>query len=243
MKKKEQIEMKIYESLGIKMFRKMAFCLRDILCFPLKLSVKKEERKDFFNNMPSNYNIGKNKDLEHIKKFKGQLLFNALLHLSCLLFLCLPESVKIGMGDANLYQHLIYYLTIGVNSYCIMLQRYNEIRIDDVIERMTPKYEKQKEKIKEDIKESDNKLFDHVYKMVDKKEREKDISLDELIESASLEDLKKYRYYIKSFQENSSFLQKMGYYDDNRIVNMSAPIKKNKTLKLELDPKNYNKSK
>lgn len=243
MKKREKVEMKIYESLGVKKFRKMAFCLRDILCFPLKLFVKKEERKDYFYNMSSNYNIGRDKSLEKIKAFKGQLLFNSLFHLGCLLFICLPDSIKIGLGDVNLYQNIVYYLTICINSYCIMLQRYNEIRIDDVIERMAPKYEKQKENIKKDIKESDDKMLDHFYKIIDKKESEKNINLDEIIENASIEELKKYRYYIKKFQESDQLLQKIGYYDDNKIVNMSVPITRNKTLVLELNPNNYNKSK
>lgn len=43
MKKNKNLEMKIYELLGVKIFRKMAFALAYILSLPLKLTMTKKE--------------------------------------------------------------------------------------------------------------------------------------------------------------------------------------------------------
>lgn len=47
MKKTKNIEMKIYELLGVKVFRKMVFTFRDILLFPLTIKMSKEEKRNF----------------------------------------------------------------------------------------------------------------------------------------------------------------------------------------------------
>ena len=60
--------MKFYELLGIKVFKKMAFFIRDIVTLPLTFKMSKEERKKTLYNTASNYNIGKSKSLEDIKK-------------------------------------------------------------------------------------------------------------------------------------------------------------------------------
>ncbi len=77
MKSKKNIknmEMRIYELLGIKIFRKMAFGFCYILLFPKTLKMSKEERKEFykeFHNFRSNYHLGKVKSLEDVRNFKN----------------------------------------------------------------------------------------------------------------------------------------------------------------------------
>ena len=146
MKKNKNIEMRIYELLGVKVFRKMAFGLRDILAFPLTIRMSKEERHDFLCNSASNYNLGKVKSLEDVKKFKKQLFINSGIHVWAL-SVCLPNFLKVIGGTASLSTAIINLTCIGINLYCIMLQRYNGIRINQLIEKMTPRYERQKDAI------------------------------------------------------------------------------------------------
>ena len=53
--------MRIYELLGIKLFKKMVFLFRDIIVFPIIFRIPKKERKKFLNSISSNCNLGKAK--------------------------------------------------------------------------------------------------------------------------------------------------------------------------------------
>ena len=114
-----------------------------------------------------------------------------------------------------------------------MLQRYNGIRINKLIKKMTPRYERQKDKIKEELKKEDSLLLEHTYKIVDKKGRETNITFDDLIANANMEQLKQYREYLANFQIINQSIQ---YPVELQIVTM----KKHKTLKLELKPSKHN---
>lgn len=104
MKKNKNFEMRIYELLGIKIFRKMAFALRDKIWILFTLKMSKEERKDYLYHTASNYNLGKVKSLEDIIKFKKHLFSNAIIHLVGLLCL-IPNVMKVGGGIVP-YQQL-----------------------------------------------------------------------------------------------------------------------------------------
>lgn len=233
MKKNKNIEMKIYELLGVKVFRKMAFGLRDILSFPLTIKMSKEERKNFLYHTASNYNLGKVKSLEDVKKFKKQLFINAGIHIWAL-SVCLPNFLKIIGGTASLSTTIINLSCIGINLYCIMLQRYNGIRINQLIEKMTPRYEKQKDTIKDELRKDDSLLLEHTYKIVDKKDKETSITFEDLIANANIEQLKQYREYLAYFQRINQAIQENEFYSDDQQIDISMPMKKNKTLKLEL---------
>ncbi len=71
MKKNKNLEMKIYELLGVKIFRKIAFSLASIISLPKKRKMTKEEWENY-NNKTSNYNIGKVKDLDDEKNIKSK---------------------------------------------------------------------------------------------------------------------------------------------------------------------------
>lgn len=239
MKKNKNIEMRIYELLGVKVFRKMAFGLRDILAFPLTIRMSKEERHDFLYNRASNYNLGKVKSLEDVKKFKKQLFINSGIHVWALSF-CLPNFLKVIVGTASLSTAIMNLTCIGINLYCIMLQRYNGIRINQLIEKMTPRYERQKDAIKEELRKDDSLLLEHTYKIVDKKERETSITFEDLIANANIEQHKQYREYLAHFQSVNQSMQENGFYSAEHQVAVSIPMEKHKTLKLELKPNRKN---
>ena len=79
-----------------------------------------------------------------------------------------------------------------------MLQRYNYIRINNLIKRMKPKFEKRIEIIKEEIIKDDALIEEHEYELIDKKSNEKSISFDELISNMNVEELRNFQKYLKS---------------------------------------------
>ncbi len=228
MKKNESIEMRIYELLGVKVFRKMAFKFRDMLVFPFFISLPKAERKKLLYNTASNYNIGRVDSLEDVKKFRKQLFINAGIHIFGL-FVCLPNFLKIVDGTASLSTIIVDFSAICINTYCIMLQRYNGIRIHQLIKKMTPKYEKQKELIKEDLKKDVELLVDYTYKITDTKGEKTDITFENLIADATIEQLQQYRKYIQQAIQH----EKIGA-NGLQQTDISMPIDKHKIIKLEL---------
>lgn len=119
-----------------------------------------------------------------------------------------------------------------------MLQRYNCIRINQLIEKMTPRYEKQKDAIKEELIEKDSLLLEHTYKIIDKKEKETSVNFEDLIANASIDELKKYRNYLAYLQIVNRVVQVNDLCPDKEEIDMSMPIEKNKTLKFEFKNQN-----
>ena len=116
-----------------------------------------------------------------------------------------------------------------------MLQRYNCIRINQFIKKMTPKYEKQKDEIKNKIRKEEALLIDHSYKIVDTMKRETNISFEDLIANATIGELKEYYEYLANFQKVNQIIKEKEYYNPKNPVTLSIPMAKRKTLKLELN--------
>lgn len=206
MKKNKTIEMKIYEFLGIKTFRKMAFKFRDILCYPFTLKMSKAERNKRLYKEQSNYIMGIVNNLEDVLKFKKYLYFNAGVHTFSLLACLRGIIFRIFGGGINLSTFIMDLTLIIINSYCIMLQRYNCIRINKLIKKMTPRYERQKQEIIDLILEEDSKLKNHTYQITtikSKKSYETNIEIEKLIENASLKELKEYKNALEQFKISS----------------------------------------
>ena len=69
-KKENDIELKIYELLGIKTFKKMAFKLRDFVFLLVNFKMPKEERHKFLYEKPSNYIMKKERVFKIYKTLK-----------------------------------------------------------------------------------------------------------------------------------------------------------------------------
>ena len=227
MKKSENKEMRLYESLGVNGFKRLAFGIRDLVVYPFTIKMSKEERHNFLNNIASNYNIGKVNSLEAVKKYKKQIFLNAGIHV-CGFSICLPNFIKVIGGTASLPTTILTSTFMGLNLYCVMLQRYNCIRINELIKRMTPRYERQKDTIKAELKKEDSKLTEHTYKIIDKKGIENNITFDDLISNANIEQLKQYREYLMGLQTIENGLSSQAV--------IKIPMERHKTLKLELNP-------
>lgn len=232
--KGKKIELKIYEFLGVKKFRKMVFKLRDTFFLPiLKIArLSKEERHKILYESPSNYIMKKGHGIKDLKDFKKQLLFNAGVHIWSLSEF-MPSFLKIIDGTASLPTIIITLSCVTINIYCIMLQRYNHIRINQVIKKIEPREKAKICKLKEELIREDSLLNKHTYKVVNKDDKEKDITFEELLETASYEQLKKFREYLSDFKEKNQILEQQRNYTLEEQSVISVPLKKNKTLKLE----------
>lgn len=217
-------ELKIYELLGVKTFRKLVFGFCNLLMF----KKTKEEREEILNSV-SNYKMKKGNGLQDLRDFKKQLLFNTKFHIGALL-VCVPTFLKIADGTATLPAIIINLSCAAINIYSIMLQRYNYIRINEVLKRGRPREEKQRNELKEELRKKDLLLHQHTYKVVDKHDKEKEITLDELLENATLEQLKQCREYLELFTR----CNKRSYLEDEFYKDSKVPLGKKKTLKIEL---------
>lgn len=110
-------EKRLYELLGVKRFRH---------------AVLELERIRHRNNV--NYHLD-GADVNSIQKFTGYLLYNTACHLLSLIF------VAIYFVFTRILQRIIIPLDIFmcilsvINLYCIMLQRYTHIKIQEIIKR------------------------------------------------------------------------------------------------------------
>lgn len=189
--KNKTIEMRIYELLGVKIFKKIVMKLYDRYFHYLNI----------FNGSRNSYTIGKIKNLEDINSFKKMLLFNFIPHLIGILafLLSIPSIIN---GVYSVVELIEIVITTIINVYCTMLQRYNWIRINQVIKKQTPKYEQQKEEMKEKLMQTDSQIKPHSYKIINiRKRTEKNITFEELLETANIKQLKKYRELLEDYKK------------------------------------------
>ena len=111
---KLKIEKKIYELLGIKVFRKLVFMLEKFLHI-------KDKKKNI------NYHL-KQKNLSSLQDFKKYLFYNGSIHIKNLIrgIIIIPIMLLFSINTIFIIS-LIALLIKDI--YCVMLQRYNWIRI------------------------------------------------------------------------------------------------------------------
>lgn len=227
-KKRENIELKIYEWLGIKTFRKIVFKLLYIGLIPFTFRITKEERWNLIHNTPSNYTMEKGNGIQDLKDFKKELFFNTSIHIVSLIY-CIPNFLAIIENSASLFTIVTMPFFASANVYCIMLQRYNQIRINQVIKKGKIHEESKKSKLKEELIEESLLLSKPTYKVVNKHNKEKNITFEELLETVNYEQLKQYRNYLSHFMEEQS----NNYILDEK-ASVDIPLQKGKILKIEL---------
>lgn len=229
-------EMKLYEKLGVKKFRKFVFKVLYIVCLPaaVVLKIPKGELKNQISITPTNYNIGKNINYEKINNFKKMLAFNTIIHVNAFI-LCGKEIINIVQGNSSLALTVTTLTLTTINTYCIMLQRYNYLKINKTLKKLKPKYDKEKEQLKEEIKESDNKIIEHEYiytKIGDRKNKEITVNFDTVLNNASLEQLKTYKKELEDFNKYSDRFT--DYYKEKPYT---VSIENTKILKLKIKNK------
>lgn len=160
LKKIRNLEKRFYEIIGIRTFKKMAFALVKFLSLPILLCLSEDERHIFLN-APSNYNMKKGHGIKDLKDFKKMLLFNATIH-TWGLYKCIPGMKMVFMGSFTVAESILMVIPTLINLYCVMLQRYNLIRIHEAEEKheryQELKKKRQKKLAEEKGREQENKL-------------------------------------------------------------------------------------
>lgn len=161
-------EMQFYEAIGIKQFRKMAFGLCKAIWFPLALIRQPKNREAFYQENIINYYMKKGKDIKKLKDFKKMLLVNAGLHIYSIIDIMkdVPAYVKVGLTKEEI---AVLAIAMGINTYCIMLQRYNQLRINQVIK----KHEEIMQKKALSDEQAEDKTNDNIYLFTNYQEQAK----------------------------------------------------------------------
>ncbi len=115
MKKRDSLEIKLYELLGIRLFRKMVFSLERLI-----------HRKDKGRNI--NYHIPYN-DLESLDAFIKYLFYNGSIHVRNIVGISSYFIVKLCLKKNLAWFDCFFALLMLKDGYCVMLQRYNYLRI------------------------------------------------------------------------------------------------------------------
>ena len=117
------MEMRVYELLGVKYWKRFVLW---IICLLIR---DPEDRKG------GNYWLD-DISVASIKKFKKQLLFNASLHIGAILVTNIPFFIM-NLLDNNIPMMIYQVIWFLVNFYCIMLQRYNWLRIKKILKKIS----------------------------------------------------------------------------------------------------------
>ncbi len=122
-----RVEKHIYELLGIRKFQKMTFTLEKIV-----------HRND--NGYNENYHFKKACNQIDTQKFIKYLFYNGIIHIRNLFIISVFLTVKIMFKWLSWFDSIIILLALK-DIYCVMLQRYNYIRINNYIELQNKKHE------------------------------------------------------------------------------------------------------
>lgn len=232
------MEMKIYEKLGIKNFKNIICNLGYLGFSSLPDLVFKKNRQNFINQVKStcemgrtNYTIGTTNNLEDIKSFKKMTLLNGGIHLFNLIA-CIAVLIAIG----NTVYMIIPILLSILDIYCIMLQRYNTIRINQTMKKFKPHYERKKNQMKEELIKKDSLLAEHTYKIINVKvKKELDTTIEDLLSTATYDQLLEYKGYLDYCQNIDQEIKESNNYLEDIPMIKSLPLEPKgfKRLKIE----------
>lgn len=129
MKSNRKIETKMYELLGIKQFRKAVFKLEKII-----------HRKD--NGKNTNYHI-QNNTISSIEEFKKYLYYNGTIHTKNLIR-GIPLLALMYLFNFKILPFTLLSAWLIKDAYCVMLQRYNWIKLSEKEALLKERQEKKK---------------------------------------------------------------------------------------------------
>lgn len=162
MSNKKKLELKIYEFLGVKQFKKAVFMLEKII-----------HKRDKGKNI--NYHIKNSNDRESVDSFKKYLYYNGFIHTKNLIT-GIPIIVFAILCGQNLLFLISLILFLIKDVYCVMLQRYNWLKISEFEKKLEIRDEKKIDLSQKNFAKKEIKI-----KMI-----EKDVSSDIMIEKLQL---------------------------------------------------------
>ena len=143
---KPKIEMRIYEAFGVRLFRKMVFSLEKLI-----------HRKD--NELNSNYHIPY-RDISAIDAFIKYLFYNGSIHVRNLVYFALYCLLKVIFHWRLRFFDLLLGLLAIKDIYCVMLQRYNLLRISQCKKQLLKLQENKQQKQLEKCRQQFEATYD-----------------------------------------------------------------------------------
>lgn len=155
-------EYKIYEFLGVKYFKKLTFKLEKII-----------HRKDKGTNI--NYHVKNTFSKESVNSFKKYLYYNGFIHAKNFIigFLMILGYLILGMNPLLIFSTGVL---IVKDAYCLMLQRYNYLKLNEFEKKLDLREEKKINREIENINKDE----------LDKKILERKIDREELIKNLKI---------------------------------------------------------
>ena len=222
----KNLELKIYEKLGIKKFKEFAFKLREKIIKPFIDYKEEKEQKRILQKTPDNFIMAKGNGISDLLDFKKEILFNTGLCIASAI-VSIPVITNILMNNPNILEILATAGFVTFDTYSLILQRYNNIRINNAIEKMKPLEEKRKRPLIEELKKEKVLTNDYDYIIKNKKDKEEDITIDEVLDKATYKELKIYREKLKQLTSIKSFSDN---HPNIEGLYIPLPIEYNKTL-------------
>lgn len=128
----QKIELRIYELLGVRMFRILVFKLEKFI-----------HRKDKGRN--TNYHIAAY-DPRSVDGFIKYLFYNGAIHVRNMLFMMLVFFARYLVFETCSVVDILLWALFLKDCYCVMLQRYNFLRIQIRNEQIKDKYQRRIER-------------------------------------------------------------------------------------------------
>ena len=120
-----QTETQLYERLGVKLFRVLVFRLEKFI-----------HRKDSGRNI--NYHVS-SFDGHAVEGFIKYLFYNGAIHVRNIMFFVGLFAVRYGIFQSISAVDILLWSLFVKDIYCVMLQRYNYLRIKHRIDRLAEK--------------------------------------------------------------------------------------------------------
>ena len=193
----DNLELKIYKTIGVVKFKNLVMKLRQSFLILLSKFFKEEEDKEEILNNKSNYRLKNGNGIKDLKDFKKWILVNASIH-TIGLILCIIKLNILLTTKVPLNEIIDISIVTLINLYCLMLQRYNNIRINNVIKKEEPKEYAKTEKLKENLLLKSKSLINYTYKSEDK-----ELTFEEILEKASLKELLQYKKTLEYLKDNN----------------------------------------
>lgn len=133
----EKIEIKIYKFLGIEKFKRLVFKLENFI-----------HRNDNMKNI--NYHVVNSNSISSVENFKKYLYNNGKIHVKGLINGVIITGITLILGINPLILTFLGLLMIK-DIYCIMLQRFNWIKIKEFQRKLKEKEERKIIKEKESL--------------------------------------------------------------------------------------------
>ena len=227
-KRREKIELKIYQFLGVKQFRALTFKLEKLV------HIKDKKQNHNYHINPDSGKSLINCTIDEMEDFKKKLYYNGSIHVKNLIFLTIASLIILIVPSFNKYLLILNLILAIKDAYCVMLQRYNCIRINSVIETKRKRMNRAVDRRSNEIlklrnkqmtsnNENENDMLKYIGLMVDKNDPK---LLDTIIKLINVLDRKDNAIFDKNDLEELIIIREILLHSKNDMENKKKILKR-----------------